>query len=849
MCLVNFACGIIRRDAVWRLTCPDAHQDARPKHRPKDRPDNAAHMSAPTPTTASPTLPNTRHAERLPPHIQKEHIARIRQAAYVLPQVVKPGDYISEGTAGFEQHLDKLGLVLLQKPVAGARPSRWIAPDLMDSAIAHLDAVGTGPTARPLMQQRSNALQGLGVSRHAGDWTRLTSHALTVQMPKPAQAPAADGPVDALANATNSATNSARNTEPWKVPVLFRVPVPADAVWAFFRDGDEAALRSALGAPVAYPFAAPMVLHLQSLVQRGLAFKPKHLDSLLPRLQSECATTQALASEASFADMKAACSRAQERWENASSELDTLEGLNTELAFQGYPDTFEKARRLQRTVTLYAGPPNSGKTHAAFERLAQALDGAYLAPLRLLALEGRDRLIGRGVPCSLLTGEENQPADGARVVSSTIEMVSTNTPIDVAVIDEAQMIFDNSRGWAWTQAIVAVPAKEVIIICSAYAVAAIENLLGLCGERCTVRHFPRKQHVQLLPTPVAISALGLGDAVVAFSRRDVLMLRDQIAANGHPVSVIYGALPPEVRRREAERFASGESHILVATDAIGMGLNLPIKRVLFSTLTKFDGVADRRLSESEVHQIAGRAGRYGMHDEGFVGVLKESEPTALRVLKELLPLAPQAPHNFKAPVAPNGWHINTISARLNKNKLREVLDVFMQQLKLDDAHFAVAELEQMLELAAQLDISAARLTLQERFIYAQAPVDTRTEGQVQEFLDWAHAHALTGRAGKPWFLDAVDGHSRLDRMEQALRACTLWLWLDLRFEGVYGHVEEVIALRSALNDGIERQLKGKRPLAQVRHRQGAKQSHTPGAPRIERPADKFGARKGPRAHR
>jgi ATP-dependent RNA helicase SUPV3L1/SUV3 len=121
-------------------------------------------------------------------------------------------------------------------------------------------------------------------------------------------------------------------------------------------------------------------------------------------------------------------------------------------------------------------------------------------------------------------------------------------------------------------------------------------------------------------------------------------------------------------------------------------------------------------------------------------------------------------------------------------------------------------------LAEQLDQSAGRLTLKERFIYAQAPVDTRTEGQVQEFLDWAASHAQTGRAPKPWFLDAVDGHSRLDRMEQALRACTLWLWLDLRFPGVYGFVDQVLDLRSALNDGIERQLKGKRPLAQVRGR-------------------------------
>jgi ATP-dependent RNA helicase SUPV3L1/SUV3 len=295
------------------------------------------------------------------------------------------------------------------------------------------------------------------------------------------------------------------------------------------------------------------------------------------------------------------------------------------------------------------------------------------------------------------------------------------------------------------------------------------------------------------------------------------MLRDQIAAQGHPVSVIYGALPPEVRRREAERFASGESHILVATDAIGMGLNLPIRRVLFSTLAKFDGQGDRELTESEVHQIAGRAGRYGIHEEGFVGVLAEAEPTAMRALKDLLPKTPRAPADFKAPVAPNGWHVDTISLRLGRTKLREVLGVFMEQLKLDDAHFAVAELEQMLELSEQLDHSAASLTLKERFIYAQAPVDTRTDGQVQEFLAWSASHASTGQAGKPWFLDQVDGHSRLERMEQALRACTLWLWLSLRFEGVYGHNEEVLALRSALNDGIERQLKGKRPLAQVRH--------------------------------
>jgi ATP-dependent RNA helicase SUPV3L1/SUV3 len=724
-------------------------------------------------------LPNTRHASRVPPHLGVDDVVRIQRAAYKLPQVVTPADYAAD-----DHHLDALGLILLQKGAASARPSRWIAPALMDEALRHLDAVGNGPEVRAAMAERSAVLEQIGVSRRGDGWERLVSHPLQL-------------------------------SPGWRVPVAFRAPIDAAAVWSFYRSGDKAELMDALGPSPTYPHAAELAAHLEALIARSASGHPEHLDSLRARLQAECAQPQALV------QLKAACTRAQDRWEQRVAELDTLQSLNSELAFQGYPDTFETARRLQRTVTLYVGAPNSGKTHGAFERLAQAHDGAYLAPLRLLALEGRDRLVDRGVPCSLLTGEENVPAPGARVVSSTIEMVNTRRPIDMAVIDEAQMIFDADRGWAWTQAIVGVPANEIIIICSAYAVPAIENLLKLCGENCTVEHFERKQHVELLPHAVPIAGLKMGDAVVAFSRREVLMLRDQISANGHPVSVIYGALPPEVRRREAERFANGASHILVATDAIGMGLNLPIRRVLFSTMTKFDGQADRPLDESEVHQIAGRAGRYGLHEEGFVGVLREAEPSAARTLKDLLHKPPRAPNGFKAPVAPNWWHVNTIASRLHLVKLRAVLDVFMDQLKLDDAHFAVAELEQMLELAGRLDETAGRLPLKDRFIYAQAPVDTRTESQVQEFLDWTYNHAHNGKAGTPWFLQEVDEHSRLDRMEQALRSCTLWLWLDLRFPDVYGEVDFVLDLRQRLNDGIERQLKGKKPLAQ-RLRGGAR---------------------------
>jgi ATP-dependent RNA helicase SUPV3L1/SUV3 len=723
-------------------------------------------------------LPNARHAPRVPAAITPADVARIQQAAYQLPQVVKPADYIDEHAPHFEQHLDGLGLILLQKAVAGARPSRWIAPDRMADALRHLDAVGNGPNVRALMQARTTELENLGVTGEAGEFDRFLTQTLKL-------------PASGV-----------------QLRVAYRQPVPAAPVWDFYRTGDLDAFKAALGAAPPYADAAELVEVVERLIARAESGNSEHVGSLVQRLQAETARPQA------FADLKVSLVRAQDRWERHVAELNALAGLNDELAFQGYPDTFELARRMQRTVTLYVGPPNSGKTYAAFEKLAAAHDGCYLAPLRLLALEGRDRLVGRGVACSLLTGEENDPAPNARVVSSTIEMVNTSKPIDVAVIDEAQMIFDTSRGWAWTQAIVGVPANEVIIICSAYAAEAIENLLKLCGENCRTLVFERKQHVELMPGPVPIAALKKGDAVVAFSRREVLMLRDQVAANGHPVSVIYGALPPEVRRREAERFAHGHAHILVATDAIGMGLNLPIRRVLFSTLKKFDGVGDRMLNESEVHQIAGRAGRYGMHEEGFTGVLREAEPTALRTLKDLLPRPPRAPRDFKATVAPNWWHIDTIAKRLHLAQLRAVLNVFVDQLKLDNAHFAVAELDQMLELAEQLDRTAGRLTLKQRFIYAQAPVDTRTEAQVQAFLDWTHHHATVGKAGTPWFLDEVDEHSRLDNMEKALRSCTLWLWLDLRFPGIYGHIDAVIDLRGRLNEGIERHLKGKKPLWQ-----------------------------------
>ena len=324
-------------------------------------------MTAPHPDALK--LANPRHAGRVPKHINAAQLARIRHSAYTLPQVVKPADFVDDDAAGLEDHLDQLGYVLLQKPVAGARPSRWIAPGLMDEALLHLDAVGSAAGVRALMVERTNALDALGIAREGAAWARTVTQPLALALHR------------------------------WRVPVVFGTPVEAAPVWAFYRTGDTAALNATLGPAPVYPHAAELTAHLDALAARSASNETRHLDALLPRLQAECARPLPLA------ELKAACNRAQERWEQRVAELDTLDGLNAELAFQGYPDTFEMARKLQRSVTLYVGAPNSGKTHAAFERLAQAHDGAYLAPLRLLALEGRDRLVARGVPCSLLTGE------------------------------------------------------------------------------------------------------------------------------------------------------------------------------------------------------------------------------------------------------------------------------------------------------------------------------------------------------------------------------------------------------------------------------------------------------------
>jgi len=303
--------------------------------------------------------------------------------------------------------------------------------------------------------------------------------------------------------------------------------------------------------------------------------------------------------------------------------------LKNEL-FKLFP-TWETYDRQGQQVTLHLGPTNSGKTFQSLNALTEAGSGWYLAPLRLLAREVFTTLNANGVLCNLLTGEEVIPVDGARITAATIEMFSSQNSGACVVIDEAHMLSDAQRGWAWTRAIMEARADFVHIIGSPSILPLIRRLAEVAGFVINVESYERLTPLEVAPSKWSLSALPAKTILVAFSRKTVLALKtDFDRLYERKVSVIYGNLPPEVRLRQAERFASGETEICIATDAIGMGLNLPADHVCFFETSKFDGTQMRTLTANEIRQIAGRAGRYGLSHRGWVGALNKADLDMIR---------------------------------------------------------------------------------------------------------------------------------------------------------------------------------------------------------------------------
>lgn len=285
---------------------------------------------------------------------------------------------------------------------------------------------------------------------------------------------------------------------------------------------------------------------------------------------------------------------------------------------------YEEARAMKRHFILHVGETNTGKTYASIERLMEAESGVYLAPLRLLALEIQDKLNSQNIACSLLTGEEEDILNYAYHVSSTIEKLQLGTPYDVCVIDEAQMIADKQRGWAWTRAILGVLAPEIHICMAPEALDIVIKLIKDCNDTYEVIKHTRDTELVFEDEPFNLNKdVKKGDALVVFGKKKALAVSAQLLNNNIKTSIIYGSLPYSTRKKQFERFLDGETEVIVCTDAIGMGVNLPIKRIVFLETRKYDGVSLRKLNVSEIKQIAGRAGRKGIYDKGYVTAMSD----------------------------------------------------------------------------------------------------------------------------------------------------------------------------------------------------------------------------------
>ena len=280
-------------------------------------------------------------------------------------------------------------------------------------------------------------------------------------------------------------------------------------------------------------------------------------------------------------------------------------------------------------IQAVLGPTNTGKTHLAIERMCAHSSGAIGFPLRLLAREVYDRVVAiKGESqVALITGEERIEPPGARYFLCTVEAMPVRpgpraeTPASPAAspafvaLDEAQLSADRERGHVFTDRLLHARGREETMLLGA---ATIEPLVRALIPGATIEsraRFSTLRHIG----PRKLSRLPPRSAIVAFSAEQVYAVAEMLRRYRGGAAVVMGALSPETRNRQVAMFQSGEVDYIVATDAIGMGLNLDVNHVAFASLAKFDGVRQRRLIPAEMAQIAGRAGRH--QKDGTFGTL------------------------------------------------------------------------------------------------------------------------------------------------------------------------------------------------------------------------------------
>ncbi|MEM9104036.1 MAG: helicase-related protein [Pseudomonadota bacterium] len=277
-----------------------------------------------------------------------------------------------------------------------------------------------------------------------------------------------------------------------------------------------------------------------------------------------------------------------------------------------------------RTITAILGPTNTGKTHYAIERMVAHRSGVIGLPLRLLAREVYERICVKvgSDKVALVTGEEKISPAGARYSVCTVEAMPRETDAEFVAIDEVQLAGDLERGHVFTDRLLNLRGREETLLLGAAAMRGIlEHLLpGL-----TVVSRPRLSHLAYAGSK-KITRLPKRSVIAAFSADEVYAIAELIRRQRGGAAVVLGALSPRTRNAQVAMYQEGDVEYLVATDAIGMGLNLDVDHVAFAQDRKFDGYQFRNLSPGELAQVAGRAGRH-MHD-GTFGVTGRVNPFA-----------------------------------------------------------------------------------------------------------------------------------------------------------------------------------------------------------------------------
>lgn len=302
-----------------------------------------------------------------------------------------------------------------------------------------------------------------------------------------------------------------------------------------------------------------------------------------------------------------------------------------------------------RHVTAVLGPTNTGKTHLAIERMVGHESGMIGLPLRLLAREVYDKVAARvgADNVALITGEEKIKPERARYWVSTVEAMPRDVEVDFLAIDEVQLAGDPERGHVFTDRLLHARGRSETLLLGA------QTMRDVIADLIPGANFISRPRLSKLTYSgqKKITRLPQRTAVVAFSAAEVYSIAELIRRQRGGAAVVLGALSPRTRNAQVALYQSGDVDFLVATDAIGMGLNLDVDHVAFSATRKFDGHNHRNLTPAELSQIAGRAGRH-MNDGSF-GVTGSAEPFDQDTIERL------ETHNFD-PVRVLQWRSRSL---------------------------------------------------------------------------------------------------------------------------------------------------------------------------------------------